>query len=151
MTSPVWPGILTTAAHPAASAGVAADGILSTASDNETPVDGGRLATLAAHELVDLLAMIGPAAARPGAGDEPTDPSTGAQLAFALLLPHAPHHVADEDPRPRCALQVRMSRWRVLGRARSPSGGAGGSGLRTRHCRSRREHRRDPLVDDLFA
>ncbi len=52
---------------------VAADGTL-TASDAGTPVDGGRLATMAARDLADVLAMVAQAGTRPESGDESTGP-----------------------------------------------------------------------------
>ena len=76
---------------------VAADGALTAAPYDGTPVDGGRLATLAARELVDVLAMIGQAAARPETGNEPPGPQPEpAALDAAVDLAEIPESRHDE-------------------------------------------------------
>jgi DNA-binding SARP family transcriptional activator len=52
---------------------VAADGTLAEP-DGAGLFDGGRLSTLAARDLVDVLAMVAQAATRPETGDEPAEP-----------------------------------------------------------------------------
>jgi DNA-binding SARP family transcriptional activator/nucleoid-associated protein YgaU len=80
----------------------ATDGTL-TAAPQDTALDGGRLATLAAPDLADVLAMVARVAPRPETGDEPADAEAEpaapdgepAAAAATVALPQVPQPQPD--------------------------------------------------------